>query len=257
MSPSQFLLSLGADLAIAEELAAYCERKLDGESGLSDPKRLLEPETHVAAWREYAREAKRIGTLAELRRRLVQLNFPIRGGISLTDAYRNAIRRGVPPDQLLEASGLPLQQPEKLKLFIHESIGGPIPVICPSGRADFVSVLQALAKRKEPEPIPHSMGAMMIAGYNNWDRINRLKDKWHAEHKGKELGETWEHEFQHNVVPRKDIYQDRFIILSDGPYSGICADEMGLSDEEWQRLSLTIRLEHECAHYFTRRCFGS
>jgi hypothetical protein len=27
--------------------------------------------------------------------------------------------------------------------------------------------------------------------------------------------------------------------------------------EEWSRASLTIRLEHECAHYFTRRVLGS
>src|SRR4029078_12572090 len=103
-----------------------------------------------------------------------------------------------------------------------------------------------LAKRNEPEPIPDSMGAMMISGFNNWDRINGLKEKWHAEHEGDELGETWEHEFQTNVVPRKELYQDKFIILSDGPYSGIGADEMGLSHEEWQRLSRIIRLEHEC-----------
>jgi hypothetical protein len=32
---------------------------------------------------------------------------------------------------------------------------------------------------------------------------------------------------------------------------------MGLSEPEWQRLSLVIRLEHECTHYFTRRLFNS
>jgi hypothetical protein len=32
---------------------------------------------------------------------------------------------------------------------------------------------------------------------------------------------------------------------------------MGVSDLEWQRLSLAIRLEHECTHYFTRRLFKS
>jgi hypothetical protein len=257
MSRLQFLQSLGADLAVAEELAAYCDRKLDGESGQSTPKFPLEPEAHVYAWREYATEAERIGAFAELRKRLVQLNFPIQHGISSTDAYRAATRRGAPPDQLPEAIGLQLEQPEMLTLFIHESVGGPIPVICPRGRADFVSVLQALAKRNEPEPIPASMGAMMISGFNNWDRIRRLRDQWQVERRGEESGETWEHEFQTNVVPRHELYQDKFIILSDGPYSGIAADELGLSTEEWQRLSRLIRLEHECTHYFTRRYFGS
>jgi hypothetical protein len=32
---------------------------------------------------------------------------------------------------------------------------------------------------------------------------------------------------------------------------------MGLKEPQWQRLSLTIRLEHECTHYFTRRLFDS
>jgi len=32
---------------------------------------------------------------------------------------------------------------------------------------------------------------------------------------------------------------------------------MKLSEAHWQHLSLTIRLEHECTHYFTRRLFSS
>jgi hypothetical protein len=35
------------------------------------------------------------------------------------------------------------------------------------------------------------------------------------------------------------------------------ASRLGLTDEGWQALSLAIRLEHECAHYFTRRVLGS
>lgn len=32
---------------------------------------------------------------------------------------------------------------------------------------------------------------------------------------------------------------------------------MNLSQAEWRRLSITIRLEHECTHYFTYRVLGS
>jgi len=56
---------------------------------------------------------------------------------------------------------------------------------------------------------------------------------------------------------RKELYQDRFIILSSGPYSGVAAAEMGVPEDEWRRISLTIRLEHECAHYLTRQILGS
>ena len=59
------------------------------------------------------------------------------------------------------------------------------------------------------------------------------------------------------LFKEKELYQDRFIILSAIPYSGVCADEMGLSEDEWLRLSLIIRQEHECTHYFTKRVLGS
>jgi hypothetical protein len=58
-------------------------------------------------------------------------------------------------------------------------------------------------------------------------------------------------------VPQKELYQDRFLILGDGPYSNVMAGEVGLSDTEWRRQSTIIRLEHECTHYFTLRAFGS
>ena len=59
------------------------------------------------------------------------------------------------------------------------------------------------------------------------------------------------------LAPCRALYQDRFILLSPGPYSGISAAQMGMPASDWEALSLTIRLEHECAHYVTRRAFGS
>jgi len=63
-------------------------------------------------------------------------------------------------------------------------------------------------------------------------------------------------EFQ-ALIPQKALYQDRFIILSDGPYSGVAAVEMGLSESEWKAASLVIRREHECTHYTTRHVLHS
>ncbi|EID84858.1 hypothetical protein MSI_16410 [Treponema sp. JC4] len=48
----------------------------------------------------------------------------------------------------------------------------------------------------------------------------------------------------------------RFIILSAKPYSNVTAKTLGLSEEDWQIKSMTIRLEHECTHYYTKRFFG-
>ena len=91
---------------------------------------------------------------------------------------------------------------------------------------------------------------------NNWDRIRSLRQKWENQNPDDVDKVGWSQEFR-RIIPRKDLYQDRFLILSDGPYSGVSAQEMGLADEEWRRLSLVIRREHECAHYFTRRVFSS
>jgi len=49
----------------------------------------------------------------------------------------------------------------------------------------------------------------------------------------------------------------RFIILSDKPYSGVTAEEMGLDDANWAKKSMVIRKYHECAHYYTKQFFGS
>ena len=49
----------------------------------------------------------------------------------------------------------------------------------------------------------------------------------------------------------------RFIILTDKPYSGVPAKDMGLSEAEWLEKSMIIRKNHECAHYYTKRYLGS
>lgn len=50
---------------------------------------------------------------------------------------------------------------------------------------------------------------------------------------------------------------NKFIVLSYKPYSNIPAASIGLRDEEWRKLSVIIRREHECMHYFTKRFLGS
>ena len=67
---------------------------------------------------------------------------------------------------------------------------------------------------------------------------------------------AWKQVFR-GIIPQKALYQDRFILLSDGPYSAVPAASLGLTDAQWCSFSLTIRLEHECTHYFTRRVLGS
>ena len=244
-----------ATAAQVEELLIY-NQNVFNHSALTHPIKFpLPPESHVAAWKGYAFAARDLGAFEVLKHVVVQFRFPIQEGISQTEAYRAATRKGAEVCSMAEASGLVLQQPQKLKIILHQSLAGTIPVLLTGNREDFISLVQALTMRNEPQPVPDSMGACIVSGFNNWDRIRSLHQKWLTENSAS--SETaWAKEFQ-RLILQKDLYQDKFIILSDGPYSNVSATDMGIEEHQWQRLSLTIRLEHECTHYFTRRLFNS
>ncbi|MEH1919604.1 DUF7005 family protein [Nostoc sp.] len=249
------LTYFGATATEAEELLVYNQNVFDHKTLTHPLKFPLTPELYVAAWEEYVVVARVVGVFEALKQRLVQFQFPIKEGISQTEAYLSATRRGVTADGMHEATGLVLQQPEKLQLILHQSLAGIIPVLITGNREDFLSLVQALTKRNEPQPIPKSMGACIISGFNNWDRIRQYRQKWEAENlASSEI--NWAKKFQ-RLIPQKQLYQDKLIILSNGAYSNVSASDMGLEESQWQQLSLTIRLEHECTHYFTRRLFNS
>ena len=212
----------------------------------------LDPEPHLAAWEEYASEACRQGVFPVLADVLVQLHFPLSEGLSQTEGYRAATLRGCPVSEIKEAAGLYLMEPERLELRIERSLAGAIPVITVRNPTDFRLLVQALTMRNEPGLVPDSMGACIVGGYNNWDRIRQLRRRWEEANPGKNGELEWKEEFR-RLIPQKELYQDRFIILSDKPYSGVSGSKFGSGTEEWSALSLTIRLEHECAHYLTRR----
>ncbi|NET33061.1 MAG: hypothetical protein F6K19_13750 [Cyanothece sp. SIO1E1] len=216
----------------------------------------LASEPHVTTWEMYRQHAQAEGVLATLRDRLVQLQFPIQAGMSQKVAYRAATRKGQPTTHMPEATGLVLQQPGALQLLIYPSLAGKIPVIMAECRDDFVALVQALTMRNEPHPIPDSMGALTIAGYNNWDRIRHYRAQWERNQRQLIGPHQWQAEFK-RLIPQTQLYQDCFILLSRGNYSGVAAADMGLAVNEWQQLSFMIRLEHECTHYFTRRWLHS
>lgn len=219
----------------------------------------LPDEPCVAAWRDYAAVAAASGgdVWSVLKARLPQFRFPVLEGMDADPAYRAAVRRGDLSGA--PAEGLQLAHPDGLRLSIHPTLAGHIPVLEPRGRADFVALLQALTKRNTPAPIPDSMGACIIGGYNNWDRVARLRAAWENDRgtTAEQAPDAWLAHFEAVIVPDKPLYQDRFIVLSDGPYSGQSAADFGLDEHDWLAHSRTIRLEHECTHYFTRRVCGS
>jgi hypothetical protein len=244
----------GASATVVNELLAYGASAFD-ESALRDPPPLpLADESFVPVWEEYAADARRYGVCESLAHRLVQLNFPIEAGVSEQFTYQAATRRGIVDRNA--GQGLAFDDPGGLELVLHSTAAGRIPVIIASARADFVRLIQAFTRRNEPSPVPDSMGACIVGGYNNWDRVHRLRADWEATTTAKPSDAEWSFFFQ-AISTTKELYQDRFIILSSGPYSATPAHALGLDEREWLRLSRLIRLEHECTHYFTRRVFGS
>ena len=249
---TEILEGAGAHGAIVQELLAYNENKFD--AARHDTLRLpLDDEPHLAAWDEYKKDAATLGVIPALRRRLVQLQFPIEDGISQTDVYRAATRRGELP---AEGTGPDFANAAGIELVLHPTVSGRVPLLIAADRRDFVTLVRVFSERNEPAAVPDSMGACIVTGLNNWDRVAQYRRRFEAEHP--EAGEDgWLQEFRERLVPRKDLYQDRFIILSRGAYSAVPAADAGLPEAEWLRLSLSIREEHECTHYFTCRVFGS
>lgn len=248
----EILMQAGANQTIIAELLAYTRNAFDHAS----KKALLEDEPFVADWAEYLHAIEQgDGVFAVLKQHLVQLAFPIQAGISQTDAYKAVTLRGVPVDNFPTASGLILEHPESLELCLHPTLAGHIPVLIVRHRPDFVVLVQAFSCRNEPVPVPDSKGAGIVTGYNNWSRIRKLRRQW--EQTRSDPNEfSWQREFK-NIMMQKELYQDRFILLSDSYYSAVQPHALGLEAEDWRQKSLILRREHECIHYLTERLFNS
>src|SRR6185295_9232442 len=206
---------------VLAELLAYTENHFQPDHLPATVVLPLEPERHVAVWREYAAAVEAGGSIEPLRDVFVQLRFPIRAGISQDETYRSATRLGVDPGTQPDA--VRLRGP--VRLVLHEHAAGPVPAFITSDRDDFVALFRVFTERNEPAPVPDSQGAVVVAGFNNWDRIRRSGGDW--------------------SVLEKAQYQDHFLIVSDGPYSRVRASDIGLQDDDWRARSVTLRLEHE------------
>jgi hypothetical protein len=248
----------GAPAAILDELLAYTDKPFPAERAAEPPSFPLADEAHVDAWAGYVREADGVGVFEALRRHFVQLRCPIRAGVSQEEAYKAATRRGMAAaaDESYGGAALPIERPDRLELAVVPTMAGALPILVAGDRRDFVSLVRAFTERNEPAPVSDAMGACIVTGLNNWSRIDDYRARWTSALGRPPADGEWAAEFQ-RLVPRKELYQDRFIILSRGPYSAIAARDAGFDEGEWFDRSLTIRREHELTHYFTYRVFGS
>jgi len=217
----------------------------------------LQDDLFVQDWEEYIKDISQQGFLVSLQQRLVQLNFPVREGIGQSSNYQRATRRGADTSAMPEATGVELVDPGSIEVYLYQTLAGRIPVMQVRNRIDFETLVRVFAHRNEPVVIPPSMGACMIKGYNNWDRVKKYKEKWHSDNGYKENSDLlWKLEFE-KMKSQTEFYRDTFLILSDKEYSNVPAEMLGISGDEWRRLSLLIRREHEATHYCTLRFWGS
>ena len=172
---SDVLVGCGAAGPELEELLLYNKNIFAQDIGTRPPRLPMADEPFVATWTGYAVESTEKGVYEVLKQRLVQFEFPIKKGISQSSAYLAATRRLGTAVGMSEATGLVLEKPELLELTIQTTPAGRIPLLTTRYRADFITLVQALANKNEPVSVPDSMGASIVTGYNNWDRIFTYK----------------------------------------------------------------------------------
>lgn len=236
-----FWRSLGAGEGTTAELLALCRPLPPPVANVPLP-----DEPQVSFYRSLPPRGQALFQhLAEAFPQLVFLPSP---GLRETQAWVAAVRRGEPnPGQRPP----PLRDPEGLALRLLPTSAGTLPALVTSCREDFVRLVQLLAHRGEPTPVPESMGALLLQGINNWQRFGALRREWTDEagpHR------SWEEAWK-DLSQRKELYQDRLVLACSGPYSGIVAE--GVEESQWLALSLAIRLAHEATHYLTLRVFGT
>lgn len=238
------LITRNVDSSLLEELLAYLESPYrsgpvhDAAESAGDP----------TFWRRRQARALEIGSLAALEEVMPQLRFPIGNEQQRDPIYRAATLRGEPGGDF---GGLGLEHATKLSWELHQAPIGPILAVYPHGRADFVRLVCALVGRNEPISVPDSMGACAVAGYNNWGRIAELRELFRNE----QPGGDWPAEFA-RLRSTPQLFRERFLIISDGPYSGILGHTLGVAEDQWCDLSKSIRLHHELFHLFCRQVYG-
>ncbi len=249
IASSSYSAVLEEEFDVSGELKLYFENKFLSDKKIASS---FADEPYLKSWKSYCSEAEKVGVFQVLKACYPQLNFPIEEGINKTQDYIDVVLKG--KTELINGQNyLQLNNSEGLEISIYESIAGNVPVLKIADNQDFIKIVQCLLHKNNPAAVPQSMGASLLNGINNWDRIHSLKKTWLANNP---LG-NWNQEFSSNILPNSDLYKDKIIMLSTKPYSNVPADKLGLTDEIWKSYSYSIRLEHECTHLYTLKKYGS
>ena len=184
--------------------------------------------------------------------RYFQLYLQPAAGCSKTGLYKDIVLRGKKPECVTDLVPEGFTGSAEDSLFIVQTPAGSVEIAYLANRNDFERAVQVLAYKCENQIIPQTMGAITIRGIINWRKI----EKHQADFK-KTCGPFcgWDKEFVRFTADKKN-YTDTLIIISRGGYSGIPASRIGITEDDWLKDSLKIRMYHECTHFICRALFS-
>lgn len=185
---------------------------------------------------------KGMEALQALAHRFPQLYIAPAEGVQ--DVYRAAAGRGVVPEgaSLDHFEGSPLDELREV-----DTPAGPIEVLLLGRRSDFETFLQIIGHKSNPDPIARTVGAITYRGLADWGKVADAREAYLASG-----GDDWGAEFR-RLAKEPGAFRSEIIVISEGPYSNVPADETPYAPDEWLRVSREIRLHHECAHVVCRR----
>ena len=128
-----------------------------------------------------------------------------------------------------------------------ETPAGPVEVLFLKKRADFETFLQIIGHKSQPDPIARTVGAITYRGLADWKAVADTRERYVAGG-----GEDWGSEFA-RLAKVPGAFRAEIIVISEGPYSNVPAEDTPYGEDEWLPISREIRLYHECAHVVCRR----
>ena len=160
------------------------------------------------------------------------------------DAHRAAAGHGIAPEgaTLDHFEGSPQDELREV-----DTPAGPVEVLFLEHRRDFETFLQIIGHKSAPVPIARTVGAITYRGLADWGKVAAAHAAYLASG-----GDDWGSEFM-RLAKEPGAFRSEIIIISEGPYSNVAAEDTSYSADEWLHISHEIRLHHECAHVVCRR----
>ena len=124
---------------------------------------------------------------------------------------------------------------------------GPVEVVFLHNRSDFETFLQIVGHKAEPVPIARTVGAITYRGIADWGKVAAAHAAYVAAG-----GDDWPNEFA-RLARQPGAFRAEIVVISEGPYSNVPANQTPYDEERWLCISREIRLHHECAHVVCRR----